>query len=316
MYGSMHGRGEAVDIGFSDLPSVFKMNNLSAVDKQKWNALVEKHGLKLPLKDLPPAKMEWWHVEPNDPFGGKRGDAGLRGPAYAQHIKSRSIAGGGSLANVASTANQAPATQGTMLAPGGTPPAAPGAMPSPGGATAGAPPVAPAVAAPSPNQSQAQTIRTQVSTGSIPGIVAASEPASSPRQNIPAANIGNSTGINQALNRNTDGVAEQKAAIAQEVALKTTVSQTSAELSSRSLTTVTDILGKSLETQKSMDTKLETLVQLLRSKGTTPTPETKPVPKVAAKEPPKPTTTPQLAKSKPMEKPTVEMARTPFSSMT
>jgi len=298
-YGSMHGRGEAVDIKYVDVGDYKNMNRLSAADKAVWNGLVEKHGLRLPMKSG--KVIEWWHVEPNSPVSGKRGDLGLRDAAYMNLIKSNALIGGTitpspekALGNIASTVND----------PRATPPA-----PQGGG---GYP-----VAAPPPNPSQAQTIRGQVSTGSIPGIVAANVPMTTPRQALPNANIGNSEGINQALNRNVDGVAEQKSAMAQQVAFNTTASQTNTELSSRSLTGVVDILGKSLETQKSMDTKLETLVQLLRAKPNNQAPtEQKPVPKVTANtDSPKPLNR-DTSKLKPMDTATVSMSKSSFSSMT
>ena len=98
-YASMHGRGEAADLKFADMQSIKDMNALSPADQDRWFALARKHHLNLPM--LQGAKgagtgrqggpLEWWHVEPGQVAGGKRGDLGLRGDQYAQYIRSRSL---------------------------------------------------------------------------------------------------------------------------------------------------------------------------------------------------------------------------------
>ena len=98
-YGSMHGRGEAADLKFADMGSIKDMNAMSQVDQEKWFALARKHNLNLPM--LQGAKgpgtgrqggpLEWWHVEPGQVAGGRRGDMGLRGDQYVQRIRSRSL---------------------------------------------------------------------------------------------------------------------------------------------------------------------------------------------------------------------------------
>lgn len=94
-YGSMHGRGEAVDITLGQRTASSKgemsMNNMTPEQKEQWRKLAEKHGLNLPMTSGP--TIEWWHLEPQDVYGGKRGDLGLRGTDYTSHIKSRALSG-------------------------------------------------------------------------------------------------------------------------------------------------------------------------------------------------------------------------------
>jgi D-alanyl-D-alanine dipeptidase len=94
-YGSMHGRGEAVDITLGQRTASSKgdlsMNNMTDEQKEQWKQLAEKHGLNLPMTSGP--TIEWWHLEPQDVYSGKRGDLGLRGEDYTSHIKSRALSG-------------------------------------------------------------------------------------------------------------------------------------------------------------------------------------------------------------------------------
>jgi hypothetical protein len=94
-YGSMHGRGEAVDITLGKRTASSKgslsMNNMTNEQKEQWMKLAEKHGLSLPMTSG--STIEWWHLEPEDVYGGKRGDIGLRGLEYSEHIKTRALSG-------------------------------------------------------------------------------------------------------------------------------------------------------------------------------------------------------------------------------
>ena len=98
IYGSMHGRGEAIDIKYTDIGKLGNMNKMSQSDRQLWFQTAKKHGLNLPLLGgaMGPGTgrkgstfIEWWHLEPNKPFGGRRGDLKLRGQEHAEHIASR-----------------------------------------------------------------------------------------------------------------------------------------------------------------------------------------------------------------------------------
>lgn len=97
------------------------MNAMSQSDKDKWFELARKHNLNLPMLggEKGPGTgregsktIEWWHLEPGEVSGGKRGDLGLRGQKYIEHIKGRSLAG------VASSAGQSVAAgQGAAMPP-------------------------------------------------------------------------------------------------------------------------------------------------------------------------------------------------------
>ena len=177
-YGSMHGRGEAVDLRFSDI-GLKAMNKMSKADKAKWRALAEKHGLNLPMTSG--NWIEWWHLEPKQVAGGRRGDLKLRGEEYANYIRQGASGNNtGTTGTPAQTAPQAPvadkgeidtqqlgqagAAQTSQLA--GTTAAAPilggtAVMADPGEAVKG----------PSPD------LGTQIATPTLPGVVpAATQP--------------------------------------------------------------------------------------------------------------------------------------------
>jgi len=87
LYGSKHGTGQATDIRFADMKSTDDMNNMSKADKEKFLAIAQKHGLDLPLRNRG-SDSEWWHVEP---AGLERGGSKLKGQAYVDDIKSKSL---------------------------------------------------------------------------------------------------------------------------------------------------------------------------------------------------------------------------------
>jgi len=143
-YSSMHGRGEAVDLKFAD-GSLKDMNRMSQADKDRWFETAQKHDLNLPMLGGEKGKgrkgsktVEWWHLEPNQTANGKRGDLGKRGQAYADHIRSRSLAS----AKAGAQPGAMPAAPAAMPAmPAQTAiaaiPSAPSAPSAPAGAQAG-----------------------------------------------------------------------------------------------------------------------------------------------------------------------------------
>jgi hypothetical protein len=310
VYGSMHGRGEAIDIRYSDMRSIKEMNRMPARDKQVWFQTAKKHGLALPLLagEMGPGTgrkgstyKEWWHVEPNNPYGGRRGDIKLRGQQHAEHILSNAISQastqtqpdastapteeatpkalqaveGDATQQVAGDATQAPQTP-TPSTPATPPSPATPALPHPNAQGVAQSPIEPAALA-----SPIQTVKGLIQTGRglprtlaqrITAPIESLSSALTPRQQLASAvGIDSSTGIDQALNRHPEVLERQRAQQAQLVNTRVIEQQERQFKDTETLGSIHEVLQTSLTTQRSMDSNLTELVKLARLQAAKPT---------------------------------------------
>lgn len=87
------------------------------------------------------------------------------------------------------------------------------------------------------------------------------------RQSVPTSTIDSSAGINEALNRNPEVAEQRRQRQVQQAAVRDLESKQYNQEFNRSLVTAVDVLQNSLTTQRSMDDRLRTVVDLLRTRN-------------------------------------------------